>query len=134
MLEVEFIDYVNPGKHDYDDSCCDLFCDDCDTYFEICLQSTYTPVARLDRCMKFVRTKIREDDNFNIVDAFGSVFGLKGEKNPIVHRFDDSWKVIIVNFIHLSFIVVSYSSTSFVKSQCLTAVVTQWCFKRPILF
>ena len=99
VLEVKFIDYVNPKKYDYGGSCCDteLFqCGDCDTYFEICLQSTYTPVPNLDKCMKFVRTKQRQDDNFNFLAAFGSEFGVNREKNPIVHHFDHSWQVPII--------------------------------------
>ncbi len=97
VLKVTFIDYVNPGRREWDhgdgDSCCDLLCDDCDTYFEICLQATYTPVARLDNCLKFVRTKFREKDNFNFKSAFGSQFGSNGEKNPIEYHFNDSWQV-----------------------------------------
>jgi hypothetical protein len=100
VLKVTFIDYVNPGGSDYDDgdgdSCCDILCDECDTYFEICLQATYVPVARLDRCLvKFVRTKVREDDNFNFISAFGKTFGSNGEKNPIEYHFDNSWKVCV---------------------------------------
>ena len=92
VLKVTFVNYVNPDKGDYDGSCCDPFvirCDDCDTYFEICLQSTYIPVAKMDKCIKFVRTKMREDDNFK----FDAKFGSKGEKNPLEYHFDDSWKV-----------------------------------------
>ena len=100
VLKVTFIDYANPGKSDYDhgdgDSCCDFLCDDCDTYFEICLQATDKPIARLDKCLvKFVRTKVREDDNFNFISAFGTYFGSNGEKNPIEYHFDNSWKVCI---------------------------------------
>ena len=97
VLKVTFLDYVNPAKLDYTGGCCDfgiVGCGACDTYFEICLQPTYEPIASLDKCMKFVRTKQREDDNFNILNAFGPVFGLNGEKNPIVHHFNDSWQVV----------------------------------------
>ena len=97
---MTFVDYVNPGKKDYaggdGDECCDFGCDDCDTYFEICLQATYKPTASLANCLKFVKTKIREDDNFNFISAFGTQFGSKGEKNPIEYHFDDSWKVCVL--------------------------------------
>ena len=55
--------------------------------------------------MKFVRTKERKGDNFKFLKAFGPVFGLNDEKNPIVHHFDDSWQVIVaylLYFKHLS--------------------------------
>ena len=98
VLNVTFVDYVNPGKRAYKNQCCDLdhfACGDCDTYFEICLQATYVPVASLGNCSKFVKTETRSGDNFNFKSAFGTHFGSRGEKNPIEYHFNDSWKVCV---------------------------------------
>ena len=102
VLKVTFVDYVNPGKFIFSGRCCDLICDNsCETYFKICLQPTYKPIARLDKCMKFVRTKERKGDNFDFLKAFGPAFGLNGEENPIVHHFDDSWQVIVAYLLYI---------------------------------
>ena len=96
VLKVAFVDYVNPKSGVYDGGCCDsLICrpTNCETYFEICLQSTNTPKASQDNCMVFVKTKLREGDSFTFKDAYGTTFGVKGEKNPLVYHFDDSWGV-----------------------------------------
>ena len=45
------------------------------------------------KCAIFVKTKIHESDSFTFKSAYGTKFGSKGEKNPLVYHFDDSWKV-----------------------------------------
>ena len=57
----------------------------------------------MNNCIMRVKTKKRKDDYFNILTAFGSQFGLKGEKNPLVYHFNDTWQVRfsdIVNCAH----------------------------------
>lgn len=91
VLKVRFVDFVNPGQQDYDGGCCDpvlLSCNKCETYFEICLQKYYAAVAQ-KKCIIHVTTKQRSSDKF----TFGtSGFGTKGEKNPLVYKFDNTWK------------------------------------------
>lgn len=95
-LKVRFVDYVNPGKQDYDGGCCEPAtvlwkCDDCDTYFEICLQRNDGAVAG-GKCIKFVKTRVRHSDKFHF-SRDGSDFGVNGERNPLEYQFDDSWQV-----------------------------------------
>ena len=92
---MTFVDYINPEKVDYNGSCCDQspLCSDCDTYFEICLQTTNPPVASMKNCDIYVKTKVHENDKFKFSVAFGGQFGSKGERNPLVYHFGDSWEV-----------------------------------------
>ena len=85
---MQFLDYVNPDREDYHGDCCDIFCDECDTYFEICLQHGGTALTS-KKCFISLTTKERESDRF----SFGSTIGLHGEKNPLVYNFDDTWQV-----------------------------------------
>lgn len=37
-LKIGVVRYENPSHHDFYDSCCDLFCDSCDTHLRFCLR------------------------------------------------------------------------------------------------
>ena len=37
-LNIGVVRYENPSHHDFQDSCCDLFCGSCDTYLRFCLR------------------------------------------------------------------------------------------------
>lgn len=96
VLKLTFNDYNNPGKGDYDGGCCDpILCGRCETYFEICLQSSYIPVHSTKNCTVYVNTKHHKGDSFNFKKVYGTFFGINNERNPLVYNFDNNWKVIL---------------------------------------